>query len=82
MIIVKNGEAKRVRLYANLPGSPTQGEDRVQITSRFSPSEVYVCRLVKSTGRFGKRRYLISDAAIRREETTLPLNIGKPVSIV
>lgn len=55
------------RCYAEVPGSPCKGEERVQITSRLNQDHVYVSRLVKSTGRFGKRRYLIEESKIRRE---------------
>lgn len=53
--------------YAVIPGSPTKGVDRVKITSHFSRTQVYVSRLVKSSNRFGKRRYLIDRATIREE---------------
>jgi hypothetical protein len=53
--------------YARIPGSPTKGEDVVRITSHFTAQSVYVARLVKSSGRFGKRRYLIAKDSIREE---------------
>lgn len=52
-------------LFARCPGSPSKGMDRVKITSVFSPTQVYVARLVKSSGRFGKRRFLIDRSSIR-----------------
>jgi len=72
---------KVVRHYARIPGSPTKGEDRVKITSRFSPTQVYVARLVKSTGKFGKRRYLIDLADIREEvQATKPVAPAAPAT--
>lgn len=59
----------RIQLHAKLPASPSKGMDRVIITSRFCPGMVYVARMVKSTGVFGKRRYLINASRIMR---TLP----------
>ena len=56
------------RLFARVAASPTKGEDRVKITSTAGYSGlVYVARLVKSSGRFGKRRYLIHRSRIREE---------------
>ena len=55
------------KLFAELPGSPTKGEDRIKITSRFSACQVYVSRLVKTSDRWGKRRWLIDESEIRTE---------------
>ena len=60
------------RLYAMIPGSPTKGEDRVKITSHWSATKVYVSRLVKSSGCWGKKRWLIDRASIRKEEIVIP----------
>ena len=58
----------KTRMWAELPGSPTKGEDRIKITSRWSACQVYVCRLVKTSNRWGKRRWLIDESEIRSEQ--------------
>ena len=57
----------KTKLFANLAGSPTKGEDQIRITSNFCGNQVYVARLVKSSNRFGKRRFLIDRESIRME---------------
>lgn len=57
----------KAKLFAHIPGSPTKGEDRIKITSRFGPDDVYVSRLVKASGRWGKKRWLIKRSTIRED---------------
>lgn len=72
-----------IKRFASIPGSPTKGEDRVKITSAFGATQVYVARLVKSSGRFSSRRYLIDRASIReeREEIHRPAPEQKPAPV-
>lgn len=54
-----------LKAFAHIPNSPTKGIDRVRITSHFNQAEVYVARLVKSSGRWSTRRYLVDKSTIR-----------------
>lgn len=57
----------KTKFFAQVPGSPTKGEDQIKITSRWC-GKVYVSRLVKSTNRWSSRRYLIDEDAIRQSD--------------
>ena len=62
----------KTELHAWLADSPSKGMDKVKITSRCA-SGFYVSRLVKNSGRYGKRRYLVDASRILR---SLPAEVN------